>query len=101
MTVPREEQDVLRVTLPVTGMTCGACERRVGGGLRTVPGVEDVAVSARRGTAVLTVAGEVPWEGIAEAVEHAGYTVGRAPWITRDRAVWRRSRVIQGARPTV
>ena len=97
MTAQDDAQDVLAVTLPVTGMTCGACERRVTRGLLAVPGVEDAVVSARRGTAVLTVAGEVPWEGIAVAVEGAGYAVGRAPWVTRDRAVWRRTLIAAAA----
>ena len=86
------QTEMLRVTLPVTGMTCGACERRVSRALTGVSAVEDVTVSARRGTAVLTVgADEVPWDGIAAAVEKAGYTVGRAPWVTRDGLVWRRA----------
>jgi sulfite exporter TauE/SafE/copper chaperone CopZ len=89
--------DVVRVTLPVTGMTCGACERRVSRSLQRVPGVQDAAVSARRGTAVITVDGEVPWDGIASAVEDVGYTVGRAPWITRDPGVWRRALVAGAA----
>ena len=86
------QTEMLRVTLPVTGMTCGACERRVSRALTGVPGVEDVTVSARRGTAVLTVgADEVPWDGIAAAVEKAGYSVGRAPWVPRDGLVGRRA----------
>jgi copper chaperone CopZ len=97
MTMPDDEHGDLRVTLPLTGMTCGACERRVSRGLLKVPGVQDVAVSSRRGTAVITVSGDVPWAGIATAVEDAGYAVGRAPWVTRDPAVWRRALVAGAA----
>jgi sulfite exporter TauE/SafE/copper chaperone CopZ len=81
--------DLLRVRLPITGMTCAACERRVGTALSRVDGVEAATVSARTGVATLTVEGEVPWGELAEAVERAGYTVGRAPWLTRDPRVWR------------
>jgi len=81
--------DLLRVRLPITGMTCAACERRVTKALSKVDGVESATVSARTGTAVLTVEGEVPWAELSDAVEQAGYSVGRAPWFTKDGASWR------------
>ena len=37
------------LTVPVAGMTCAACEKRVGKALRALPGVETVDVSAPRG----------------------------------------------------
>lgn len=77
-----------RVRLPILGMTCAACEHRVGRRLLAVPGVHAVDVSARRATATLTVDREVPWEGIVDALEGTGYSVGRTPWLTRDRAAW-------------
>ena len=88
--------DLLRVRLPITGMTCGACERRVTKALVGVPGVESATVSSRSGTATLTVVGEVPWGELAEAVEHAGYAVGRSPWFTRDARTWRTALVAAG-----
>jgi len=81
--------DLLRVRLPITGMTCAACERRVTKALTKVDGVETATVSARTGIATLTVEGEVPWGELSDAVEKAGYSVGRAPWFTRDGASWR------------
>jgi len=83
--------DLLRVRLPITGMTCAACERRVTKALSAVAGVESATVSARSGNATLTVAGEIPWGEIAVAVEQAGYSVGRSPWFTRDSRTWRRA----------
>jgi uncharacterized protein len=77
-----------QVRLPITGMTCASCERRVAHALMKVPGVRHAEVSARSARAVLTVEGEVPWDGIAEALEGSGYAVGRTPWLTRDRSAW-------------
>ena len=88
--------DLLRVRLPITGMTCGACERRVSKALVGVAGVESATVSSRSGTATLTVVGEVPWGELADAVEHAGYAVGRSPWFTRDARAWRTALVAAG-----
>jgi sulfite exporter TauE/SafE/copper chaperone CopZ len=77
------------VTIAVTGMTCGACEKRVGKALRRLPGVESVTVSATRGTA--TVRGDdLPDRHRMEAaVRAAGYEPSAPPWLTRDPAVWR------------
>jgi len=74
-------------TLRVTGMTCAACERRVGKALGRLPGVETVSVSSARGRAVLT--GSVPPRADVEAALHAaGYTLGAPPWLSRDRGAW-------------
>ena len=35
----------VRRDLPITGMTCASCVRRVERALKTVPGVEDVSVN--------------------------------------------------------
>jgi len=80
---------VVPVVLPISGMTCASCERRVAKALRAVPGVRSVQVSAPRGTA--TVAGEptLNRERLDAAVRSAGYEPVAAPWLTRDRAVWR------------
>jgi uncharacterized protein len=77
------------LTLPITGMTCASCEKRVRKALRTVPGVQSVRVSAARGTA--TVRGDAPLdrELLDAAVRSAGYEPGTTPWLTRDPSVWR------------
>ena len=41
------------LTVPVSGMTCDACEKRVGKALRALDGVDAVSVSAARGVATL------------------------------------------------
>lgn len=79
------------IELQIAGMTCRACETRVGKALREVPGIERVRVSARRGTAVLETTGPVARARLARAVEDAGYELGAGEraWLTRDRRVWR------------
>ncbi len=79
------------IELQIAGMTCRACETRVGKALRAVPGVERVRVSARRGTAVLTTSGAIDRSRLNRAVRGAGYELGAAEraWLTRDRQVWR------------
>lgn len=75
-------------TLPVRGMTCRACEVRVGRAVRAVPGVREVRVSARRGT--LRVDGDASRAAVERAVVAAGYEVGaeERSWLSRDRRVW-------------
>ena len=77
------------LTLPVTGMTCSSCETRVTRALREVPGVQSVNVSVTRGRA--TVRGSAPLDRhlLDEAVRAAGYEPGSAPWLSRDRSLWR------------
>lgn len=79
------------IELEIAGMTCGACESRVGKALRAVPGVERARVSARRGTARLETSGPVDRARLARAVRGAGYDLGTAEraWLTRDSRVWR------------
>jgi sulfite exporter TauE/SafE/copper chaperone CopZ len=79
--------DVDMTTVHITGMTCAACEQRVGRALAALPGVEAVTVSASRARATLTGTPPPP-DDLREAVERAGYTVGVPPWITRDRRAW-------------
>ena len=85
------ETQWVRVRVPVQGMTCAACERRVGKALGQVPGVRPVAVSARSGMVTLDVDGDVPWEGVVGALEGTGYTVGRSPWLTHEQSTWVRA----------
>lgn len=79
------------IELQIAGMTCRACETRIGKALRDVPGVERVRVSARRGTAVLDTVGPVDRARLARSVRTAGYELGAAEraWLTHDRRVWR------------
>jgi uncharacterized protein len=77
------------VKVSLTGMTCASCERRVGKALRRLPGVEDVSVSATRGTAVLRGDRLPDRAAIDAAVRRAGYEPSAPAWVTRDPAVWR------------
>ncbi|MDR2565626.1 MAG: sulfite exporter TauE/SafE family protein [Bifidobacteriaceae bacterium] len=81
----------LRTVIPITGMTCKACEARVGKVLGRVPGVEAAKVSLAKGQATVVSAGPVDPEKLDAALEAAGYRVGTAalPVVSSDRAVWR------------
>ena len=88
--MPRSESPTAqRLTVPVGGMTCSSCERRVGKALRKLPGVEDVEVSATRGSATLRGAHLPARDEIAAAIRSAGYEPAASPWLTRDTGVWR------------
>jgi sulfite exporter TauE/SafE/copper chaperone CopZ len=80
-----------RLTVPIAGMTCRACEARVAKILVKLPGVADARVSLTRGTAQLLTSRPVPSERIDSALASAGYHVGASvlPWISRDARVWR------------
>jgi sulfite exporter TauE/SafE/copper chaperone CopZ len=77
------------VTIPVTGMTCASCEKRVGRSLWRLPGVEAVTVSATRGTATVTGAALPGRDRMDAAIRAAGYEPSAPPWLTRDPSVWR------------
>ncbi len=64
----------LTQSFAITGMTCGACVRRVEEGLAAVPGVEHVAVDLARERATVTHAGVAP-SLLAEAVATRGYAL--------------------------
>ena len=80
---------VTSLTVPITGMTCASCEKRVTKAIRRVPGVRSVQVSAARGTA--TVGGDATLDRgrLDEAIRSAGYEPVAAPWLSRDPSVWR------------
>lgn len=61
----------------VTGMTCGHCEMSVREEVSGVPGVEDVQVSARNGTLVVTGSAPIDETRILAAVAEAGYSAVR------------------------
>lgn len=64
---------VCKRTYPVIGMTCASCVLGVEKALRTVPGVEEVAVNLATNTA--TVMGREPLNGalLRDAVQRAGF----------------------------
>lgn len=62
----------------VTGMTCGHCEMSVREEVSTVPGVQEIQVSAQTGKLVITSTGEVDDAAVITAVDEAGYAAVRA-----------------------
>jgi P-type Cu+ transporter len=66
------------VTIPVTGMTCASCVRRVERTLEKVPGVLKTSVNlANEKATVGYLTGEVELRDLEKAVEGAGYGVVR------------------------
>lgn len=63
------------VVLPIEGMTCASCVRRVEKAIGRVDGVQTVAVNLATEQATVLAPG-VPREALAAAVEKAGYRVG-------------------------
>ena len=71
------EQSVTELT--VDGMTCGNCARHVDKAIRSVPGVNDVAVDLSGKKAKVSYDPAVATtEAMAQAVKKAGYTLKTA-----------------------
>ena len=63
------------LVLPIEGMSCASCVRRVEMGLAKVPGVAQVAVNLATEKATVTLAEPVPPEQLVQAVQKLGYEV--------------------------
>lgn len=86
--VAEAQAPLTEVTVPVAGMTCRACERRIERQVRRIPNVEEVSASAVRGSVRVVSRGPV-WPALLEAgIRAAGYEVGRDQWLARDRRIW-------------
>jgi len=77
------------IAVPVAGMTCNACERRIAKALTALPGVVSATASTRKGTASLIVTSAASRASIDKAITGLGYGLGRSPWLNRDPLVWR------------
>ena len=77
VTLPAEikEETTMEKTLMITGMMCAHCEATVKKALEAVPGVTEAKVSHQTGTAVVTLASDVPNDTLKQAVEAKDYTV--------------------------
>ena len=77
VTLPAEikEETTMEKTLKITGMMCAHCEATVKKALEAVPGVTEARVSHQTGTAVVTLASDVPNDTLKQAVEAKDYTV--------------------------
>jgi sulfite exporter TauE/SafE/copper chaperone CopZ len=76
------------VVLPIEGMTCRTCERRIERQVRRIPGVESAEASAPQGRVRVVTRETLPEGALAAAVEAAGYRVGRSPWLAREPRTW-------------
>ncbi len=77
------------LSVPVSGMTCAACERKVAKALGSLPGVEHAAASSHSGRATITAAERPSDEAMNAALAKAGYSIGTDPWVSPDFKVWR------------
>jgi P-type Cu+ transporter len=89
-TLPEPPDDrTLRIDLPVTGMTCAACARRVESSLSKAPGVKASSVNYATGRAtVVYEPASVALRDLAERVRKAGYgtAAARAGFVVDDSA---------------
>ena len=70
---------LLTQEIPIIGMTCAACVRRVEGAVASVPGIAQVEVSlATEAARVQYAPGALDTDAIREAVIAAGYDVDSA-----------------------
>ena len=88
--VPREDRSAATVTtvVPIEGMTCRTCERRIERHVGRILSVEGVSASATDARVEVTSSGPLSPAALAEAIEAAGYRVGRTPWLARDPRTW-------------
>lgn len=84
----REVGTTVRTVVPVAGMTCRSCEIRIERNVRRIPNVERVSASATGGKVTIVSSGPIRDADIADAIEAAGYEVGRTPWIERNPDAW-------------
>ena len=71
----QKENKTMEKTMKIEGMMCGHCEARVKKTLEAIPGVTGAEVSHEKGTAVVTLSGEVSNETLKSAVEAQDYKV--------------------------
>ena len=72
-----KDKNIIKLNLPVEGMTCAACVGHVENALQSVPGVREASVNL--GTEKASVEfdpAEVPFQVLEEAVSGAGYKLG-------------------------
>ena len=78
-TIPNKEDAEMfgknKLIMKIEGMMCGHCEARVKQTLEAIEGVAKADVSHEKGTAVVTLSGEVSRDTLKQAVEAQGYKV--------------------------
>ena len=90
---PQSREARALITIPIAGMTCVSCERRITKALTKLPGVVSASASARKGSASLITTSSASRAAIEKAITSAGYRVGGSSWLNRDAGVWRSAMV--------
>jgi P-type Cu+ transporter len=86
--MPDTEHQIETVTLPVEGMTCASCVRRVERVIGDVPGVSGIAVNLATEAATVSFDPRVvSFERLQRAVEDAGYTLFRPAPPSSDKSL--------------
>lgn len=70
-----KEKKTMEITMKIEGMMCGHCEASVKKALEAIPTVESAEVSHEKGTAVVKLSAETPFEVLKKAVEDKDYKV--------------------------
>ena len=65
----------MEVTMKIEGMMCGHCEATVKKALEAIPTVESAEVSHEKGTAVVKLTADTPFDVLKKAVEDKDYKV--------------------------
>ena len=71
----RMNKEMTTKTMMIEGMMCGHCEMSVKKALEAIEGVQSAEVSHEKGSAVVTLSGEVADETLQKAVEDKDYKV--------------------------
>jgi len=89
-----------RLVLPIEGMTCASCVHTVEKAVAGVPGVERVSVNLSTEQATVSFSSEVSLSTIEDAVQAAGYRVGKmdASDSTKEDAIARDLRHLKEAK---
>lgn len=77
---------MVKITLPIEGMHCRACEITIAEHLEKVPRVSSAAVSLKSKTATIEVTSPPSQSELRRAVQAAGYSIGneRQPIVSRN-----------------
>ncbi len=75
--IPVEDAARRRLVIPIEGMTCASCVHTVEKAVAGVPGVESVSVNLSTEQATVSLSSEVSLSAIEDAVQVAGYRVGK------------------------
>lgn len=68
---------MVKLTIPIIGMSCGGCVNSVRNALSKIPGVEDAQVQVGTATVTYDPARTTP-EALRSAVTRAGYALAAA-----------------------